>query len=275
MPIRIRAKKKLPDGEGYAISGFNMVPCGKCYKCKLRRVNDWVIRLQTEDRQYFGGLFCTLTYDNENCPITPKKLKTVCKYDLQKFFKRLRKNTGKKIKYYAVAEYGSKTYRPHYHIIFFGVNAEDITNNWHSGHVHVGSVTEDSIAYSLKYILKDSQIPQFEGDDRTPEFRLSSQKIGISYLTRQKIQYHKANLASFYTKEGGYLAPLPRYYRDRIFDESEKKLIFEGMQDKNLTKYNQLIDYYGSHEEYYRIKGEQVRFHQFKHKLLKNESDTL
>lgn len=274
-PIRIRGKKKLPEG-GYIVSGFNMVPCGKCVKCLLRRVNDWVIRLQHEDRHFGGGgLFVTLTYDKENCPLSPKGLKTTSKHDIQKFFKRLRKKTGKKIKYYVAAEYGSQTYRPHYHAIIFGATRSEVDTAWGLGSIHIGNVTSDSIAYSLKYISKDKLIPQFLGDDRQREFSLSSTNLGKSYLSDQMVKYHKNNLASYYTKEGGYLAPLPRYYRDRIFTETEKKLIFEGQQQKNLEKYNALVSYYGSHHEYYRIMGEYAREQKRLQKLKNFEHDKL
>ena len=41
------------------------------------------------------------------------------KTDLQKFFKRLRKSYGKKVRYFACGEYGPEHFRPHYHVLFF------------------------------------------------------------------------------------------------------------------------------------------------------------
>ena len=39
------------------------VPCGKCPNCKKRRVNEWVFRLQEEDKVSSTSYFITLTYD--------------------------------------------------------------------------------------------------------------------------------------------------------------------------------------------------------------------
>lgn len=45
------------------------------------------------------------------------------KRDAQLFLKRVRKNLSKysdeKIRYYIVSEYGPKTFRAHYHVLFF------------------------------------------------------------------------------------------------------------------------------------------------------------
>ena len=87
------------------------VPCGKCPNCKKRRVNEWVFRLQEEDKVSSTSYFITLTYDTVVVPISPNGFMTLKKRDLQLFWKRLRKAIGKgpKIRYYAVGEYGSKS----------------------------------------------------------------------------------------------------------------------------------------------------------------------
>lgn len=47
------------------------------------------------------------------------RIPMLSKSDLQKFLKRLRKAYGKKVRYFACGEYGPKTFRPHYHLLFF------------------------------------------------------------------------------------------------------------------------------------------------------------
>lgn len=122
----------------------------------------------------------------------------LCKRDLQLFFKRLRKAhpVGTiPLKYYAVGEYGGKTYRPHYHIILFNsaielmVDKTDLLRlqatsfdghsevkciQWDKGHMTVGRCTPASVGYTLKYISKQKKIPEYKGDDRLPEFSLMS-----------------------------------------------------------------------------------------------------
>lgn len=207
------------------------VPCGRCPPCKVRRVNDWVFRLLQEDKNHTRSLFVTLTYDTETVPISPNGFMTLKKSDLQNFFKRLRKRIGiKGLKYYACGEYGSTNKRPHYHAIIFGVeHIDDIAHAWTLdgkpiGMVHIGNVSGDSIAYTMKYIDKKPVIPQHSRDDRLKEFPLMSKGLGKSYVEDQSIlRYHKADLMRlFVTLPGGYRKSLPRYYRQKIYTQEEQ-----------------------------------------------------
>jgi hypothetical protein len=118
--------------------------------------------------------FITLTYSNENLPSD----RSIHKSHVQKFIKRLRKNTGKKIRYFACGEYGSKTGRPHYHAIIFGYDFTDndptkdrrlwtktrngdllfrspiLEKAWPYGHSTIGNVTFESAAYVARYVMK-------------------------------------------------------------------------------------------------------------------------
>lgn len=204
------------------------VPCGSCPPCQRRRIDGWVFRLQQEIKRSEYSYFVTLTYDTRFVPITANGFMTLHKPDLQKFFKRLRHNTGFRIKYYAVGEYGSTRKRPHYHLILFsdGCAIEEIRKAWPLGSVHVGQVTSDSIAYTLKYIEKKTGSKQHKRDDRLKEFSLMSKRLGDNYLTDQIISYHNQTLADnmYLVREGGYKVAMPRYYRERIFDEDTRDL---------------------------------------------------
>lgn len=209
-----------------------LVPCGKCPPCKYRRVNEWVFRLQEEDKISSSSYFVTLTYNTENVPISNNGFMTLDKTDVQKFFKRLRKNTKQheKIRYYLAGEYGSKTLRPHYHFICFNLQEkEEILSAWTDkaqkplGEVHIGQVSGASIAYTAKYIDKAKRIPLHKNDDRQPEFSLMSRRIGESYLTPSRIRYHKEDPTRIYvTKRDGNKIPLPRFYRNEIYNEEER-----------------------------------------------------
>ena len=79
------------------------VPCGNCLSCKISRTREWTIRMMNELKYHEYSVFITLTFNEEN------KKEQIEKRDLQLFFKRVRKNIGKrKIKYYACGEYGEK-----------------------------------------------------------------------------------------------------------------------------------------------------------------------
>lgn len=140
------------------------VPCGKCKKCLARRASGWSFRLMQQDKIARSAYFLTLTYANENVCLTKNKFLSLCKRDVQLFLKRLRKsqfgnstNHAFPIKYYAVGEYGSKTKRPHYHLIIFNANIELIQPAWDLGNVYFGTVTGASVGYCLKYMTKKPQ----------------------------------------------------------------------------------------------------------------------
>lgn len=232
-----------------------IVPCGKCYYCKLRRVNGWVLRLQEQDKISSCSYFITLTYENETndkdsdvARITKRGLRTLVKRDLQLFFKRLRyfsKEHGRVcIKYYACGEYGTKSGRPHYHAIVFNALPEDIRASWIHGFVHVGTVTSSSIAYCLKYIAKGRVVPEFDGDDRQKEFSVMSKGLGANYLTPAMVAWHRADPVgrSCATREGGFKFPLPRYLNERIFNNEEKAQIQKHYEEKFIEEMCAMYD---------------------------------
>lgn len=211
--------RKEADGAEYAL------PCGKCPPCKLRRIQGWVFRIQEEDKVSSSSYFITLTYDTRHVPISDNGFMTLEKSAYQKFMKRLRKLERNKLKYYAVGEYGTKNNRPHYHAILFNLeDVENIAKSWELGNVHIGEVTTDSIAYTVKYIDKLKRIPIHRNDDRQKEFSLMSKGLGKSYISDAIKKYHRADLKRNYlTTPNGYKVAMPKYYREKIFTEVERE----------------------------------------------------
>jgi len=249
------------------------VPCGKCPPCKMRRVNSWVFRMLEQEKLYDHSHFVTLTYDTRYVPISPNGFMTLQKRDFQLFMKRLRKLTPAKLKYYAVGEYGSTNNRPHFHAIIFGVeNLEHIHDAWGLGRVDIGTVTGDSIAYTMKYIDKPGGNPLYPGwkpfvgrDDRVLEFPLMSKALGANYLTDHMIAYHKADLSRLYaTKLGGHRVALPRYYRDKIYSDDEKReqvKIIQAIQiDNDVIDRQEYEQVYGGTEFTYEQWKESKRY---------------
>ena len=65
---------------------------------------------------------------------------------------------SKKIRYYAVGEYGSRTQRPHYHIILFNVlDADLVYVAWGQGHTMSVPLKNGGTNYVLKYLQKPPQ----------------------------------------------------------------------------------------------------------------------
>lgn len=195
------------------------VPCGKCLPCLMSKRTDWAFRLQQEYKYSKSACFVTLTYDQKHMP-TDMSLDV---RHLQLYLKRLRKMEGKnKIRYYAVGEYGTKSGRPHYHILLFNASQENARLAWRDikrkpiGMVHIGTVTPASVAYCLKYIVQPEMKEPTDG--RKKAFSTMSRAYGIGgrYLTDEMIAWHRADDRNYVIVEK-QKRRLPRFYREKIW----------------------------------------------------------
>lgn len=222
-----------------------VVPCGSCAFCAATKRSDWALRLHYESKKHYGSKFVTLTYSNNNLTYDSGSPQLV-KSDLQKWFKRVRK-AGYKMRYYAVGEYGSKTYRPHYHIIVFGDIPEAVlrkawsfqnkkTGKYYAiGHAHIGSVTEASIMYCLGYIvngkgwrMRHKRVAPFTVMSRRPG-------LGANYLTKAMVDWHKSDRKN-YALLDGQKRHLPRYYKVKIFSKVDMVRIAVRDQKEQFKK---------------------------------------
>lgn len=226
-----------------AKAGFN-VPCGKCYPCIKRKITDWATRLHFEEMySRTKPLFLTLTYNDGNLkkPMPNARFATLCKRDLQTFFKRLRKISSRRsdyandIRYLAVGEYGTKNKRPHYHVLVFNAYAEDCTNAWkldgkEIGEIYYGDVSNRSIAYVCGYsIARESNRTHVLRNHLIPEFHLYSNGLGKVYTTRTATIHHNRRVMdgdpAHYIMVDGVKRPMPRYYMNKIYTPTNKQLL--------------------------------------------------
>jgi hypothetical protein len=112
------------------------IPCGRCVGCRLEKSRQWANRCMLELQYHESSFFVTLTYDDDHVPVTyysenddgeARSALTLRFRDLQLFLKRLRKeHYYERLRFFACGEYGSTTYRPHYHAIIFGLTLDDL-----------------------------------------------------------------------------------------------------------------------------------------------------
>lgn len=143
------------------------VPCGQCIGCRLERSRQWAMRCYHEASLYDRNCFITLTYDDCNLPESG----SVDVRTFQLFMKRLRKVSGKGVRFFACGEYGELYRRPHYHACIFNFDFDDrklfkkvdgirlytsqtLSELWPFGFSTIGDVTFDSAAYVARYITK-------------------------------------------------------------------------------------------------------------------------
>lgn len=243
------------------------VPCGKCAACQIQKRKDMSVRLTHEASQFEKSCFITLTYNDDNVPSTDTKSLdddskvfsrgvssgsrlTLMPRDVQLFIKRLRRHLeyvpkrGKgvrdhisRIRYFAVGEYGSRTSRPHYHIIIFGWCPSDavpfkvhkgnsvyrsaqIEKLWSYGFSSFSEVSPFVAKYCARYVTKKfARLSSVGSDCVVPEFTLQSVRNGgIGATWFDKFGESACSLGLCNVRYGDRVSrcSIPKYYWNRL-----------------------------------------------------------
>ena len=97
----------------------NRAACGQCTSCRINHKLRWMGRMALESKYAYPGTpgsFITLTYKDEELP----KDGSLDRTHLKKFIQKLKERVAPTERYFAVGEYGTKFFRPHFHVIHFG-----------------------------------------------------------------------------------------------------------------------------------------------------------
>lgn len=203
-----------------------------------------------EAAQHPSNVFVTLTYSDDNLPLTKSGFPTLQPKHLQDWLKRYRKLLHpSRIRFYAVGEYGEQTERPHYHgIIFNGPSCLQgatrrvlnttradwnncctacrlVGETWGLGDVDLGTVEISSCRYVAGYIEKKltrTDDPRLNG--RWPEFSRMSNRPGIAFdamhevastLMQFNLDQTQPDVPSA-LRHGQRLMPLGRYLKGKL-----------------------------------------------------------
>lgn len=239
-----------------------LVPCGGCLGCRVQKSQEWATRIMHEMQDHTQANFLTLTYDKEHCPrdLQPR--------DLELFLKRIRVEVARhnptllvnrpgslyerKLRYFAVGEYGDRTERPHYHMVLFGCGFADemphgaklkksslLDELWGHGAVRYGQVTHQSAAYVALYTRKkqgESTIYYDQnGEVRRAPFQRCSKHpgLGAGYASRNILDHRSGS-----TYGNRQVTGVPRYYRKLLekhaplVREECDQSIWQRVQDK-------------------------------------------
>lgn len=233
------------------------LPCGRCIGCRLERSRQWAVRLTHEAQMHDFSVFVTLTYDDRHLPAD----RSVSKRELQLFLKRLRQELAPiKIRFFGVGEYGDQTFRPHYHLLLFGVHFADqirlrdtpsghplyrsptLEKVWKLGHSSFGAVSFDAARYVAGYCVKKisgakapehyRRVDPFTGEvfQVQPEFALMSLKPGIGRSWYER--YGSDVYPSDELVMQGFPGKPPRYY-DTLAKQSVPE-DFEAVRGKRM-----------------------------------------
>lgn len=248
------------DAHSRIVSRFVEIPCNNCIGCRIDRSREWANRMMLELEDHDSAYFLTLTYNEEHVPTSfypdPETgealpVMTLNPKDPTDWMKRLRKAfPDDKIRYFLCGEYGTKTHRPHYHAIVYGLHLNDLVpapgssdphymtsaalqRTWSVkskgsyaplGFVLVAPVTWQSCAYVARYVTKKlygKEAEFYETFNLCPEFTHMSRRPGIG---RRYYEEHpdcvQRPFLYLSTEEGGVKFPPPKYFQ-RIYEVEE------------------------------------------------------
>lgn len=165
-PLSFTGPRK--DGQSYTAM---QLPCGTCLLCQEEKARQQAVRIYHESMSYMESSFITLSYAPKHEP----QYGSLHYEHLVKFWKRMRKHLWqkqrKRLRYYAVGEYGDKSLRPHYHACVFGHAFTDnriilkttphllwtcplLEEWWGLGYVSVGALNFRTARYTASYVTK-------------------------------------------------------------------------------------------------------------------------
>lgn len=203
--------------------------CGQCLPCRISRRRLWATRIQLESLCHEKSSFVTLTYSPEHLP----RDNSLDPRHIQLFLKRLRRALEpRRIRFFAVGEYGERHSRPHYHLALFGVDRDDepaLLKAWGKGFVDVGDIQQESASYIAGYVVKKLTARDAMKDGRYPEFARMSLRPGIGSLAIEVIMqvvYSSAGSKDVAIRGdvpdqihlNGKKVPLGRYLRNQLRD---------------------------------------------------------
>jgi len=252
--------------------GFNL-PCGQCWGCRLQHSREWAIRCMHEAQMHEHNSFITLTINPETLERRPRPW-SLDITEFQKFMKRLRKKTGKDIRFFHCGEYGDENKRPHYHALIFGYDFPDKTlwekklgNNlyispeleelWPHGFHRIGSCTYESAAYVARYVMKkakgegslEQHVNQDTGEieyDLDNQYATMSRRAGIGESWYWKYGWTDAHRHDYIVHENIKMK-VPRYYDKQLekYDpeyHQELKNKRKAQAPEVITEYNKAMD---------------------------------
>lgn len=280
-----------------------LIPCGQCIGCKIQKKQDWATRIEMEAKTWPKDevWFVTLTYNDENVPgirhstgemfrgakYTRLKNKgtlevnqTLWYEDIQKFLKRLRKAHSGQLRYFVAGEYGSKTGRPHYHLILFGYTPEKletyskvrpdgymidsrITRLWSYGLHNLINPDEGGYSYVSGYVCKkmEDETKKHIENGLIPPFCQMSRDPGLGY------QYYKEHEQEIWKKgyiqlNNGKRASIPRYFQEMKRLENPREL-WEYKRQKQQAAIDQTKELMGrtdvKYQDYLAMKEKRIK----------------
>lgn len=251
------------------------IGCGLCIECSKQRARTWKIRLYEDIKEHRNAKFITLTFSNESyhdlTKICIEKNKTLENYSLdnavatiatRRFLERYRKKHKISVRHWLVTELGHKgTENIHLHGLIYTDDLNEIETAWSYGFIwkgkkrngkYINYVSDRTINYITKYITKVDLLHKYY-----KPLILCSPGIGRAYKNSYNYQlniFKGEKTKETYTNQQGFQMNLPVYYRNYIYSDEERELLWIQKLDKKVRYIlGEKIDISKDENNYYNI----------------------
>lgn len=246
--------------------------CERCIECKQQKARDWMIRLQEDIKTNTNAKFITLTFSNEgltkalgevmadkptNWDMKGYELdNAIATKAVRMWNERHRKKYKKACRHWLITELGHQgTDNIHMHgIIWMNENmisgkgkkqqtihwTDELAERWGYGWVwthkmegekKINYVNNRTVNYITKYVTKTDELYKHY----TPII-LSSPGIGSNYTNTHaaiRNKYNGQQTRNYYRTENGYKMSLPKYWKNKIYNDEEREQLWMATLDKN------------------------------------------
>lgn len=254
------AAPKLVCSSPYMVDRLLPVPCGQCHACRIAAKRRVVFRAGLESCQHVDACCATLTYNDEfvgDGNVRRAEWKLV----KDRLAKKFRLDTGRKLRFFGIGEYGEKFGRPHWHVVAFGMPLVLGEQYWKQawtdpktgqsmGYVSVGEAGPAAMDYIAGYCVKKLTR---RGDrwlgEREPEFVVRPNRPGLGLGAAKVLGDQLVNNAGALAavQRAGDVPPALRFGRaaktlDKVFKNKVRQAVF-GEDQAELVRQARAADY--------------------------------
>lgn len=223
--------------------------CGWCKECRAKIARDWLIRLNEEIKTNINAQFVTLSLSVESIikleediyktgykgiseNIGQTDVNILAGFAVRRWAERWRKHNKRAPRHFLVTELGhNSSERIHLHGLVWG-EPEMIEKTWQYGNIDIGEwVDERTINYITKYITKIDEVHK-----GYKQKTFTSKGMGKEYIERN-YHWHKFKGEETNTKyrlKDGRQIELPRYYKEKLWTEDEREILYIKTLDENI-----------------------------------------
>lgn len=222
-------------GEAYA--------CGRCLPCRRYQSRIWFHRVMLEATQHDYNSAVTLTYDQAALPTSGELQPEHLRNWIKRYRKRaLERYPWRRLRFFACAEYGEGSARPHYHLVLFGqpscdfgrggrlwcgdcqcVTCCDVSETWGLGASSIEALDQKTAAYICGYVTRKLTSP-YRGKGLKPFLRMSNRPgLGAAAMDDVASEALKLDLDTTglptRLRMAGRTMVLGRYLRKKLHDK--------------------------------------------------------